>query len=130
MSHTKLELQFLNECKSECEKYITFEKIKEIYEQSKEKQQHGTIDDKSLKDFVLPLAKKSIKECYNKLRYYVGKDYKYSLLYLNSKVDKKIDGQLQQLILDIAKNITLFYYTLIKNEFEEQNGDKEIKQNE
>lgn len=130
MPHTKITIELLNECKKECYNYITFDKIKEMYENSKEKENNGNIDEQSLKYFVLPLSKKSIEECYKKLKYYVGKDYRYSLIYLKTKTEHTTESQLKQLIIDIAKNISLFYYTLIKNEFEDNNGNKETKQNE
>ena len=117
-----LQLNELNKIKELCKKEINFDNIKEAYNNSEERKTTGELQEDVLKGLVVPLTKQSIDVYYNKLRKYLGKDYRFALIMLKNELTglSKYNDPKQQHVKEILTCIINTYYDLLKVEFENE----------
>jgi hypothetical protein len=117
-----LQLNELNKIKELCKKEINFDNIKEAYNNSEERKTTGELQEDVLKGLVVPLTKQSIDVYYNKLRKYLGKDYRFALIMLKNELTglSKYNDPKQQHVKEILTCIINAYYDLLKVEFENE----------
>ena len=117
-----LQLNELNKIKELCKKEINFDNIKEAYNNSEERKTTGELQEDVLKGLVVPLTKQSIDVYYDKLRKYIGKDYRFALIMLKNELTglSKYNDPKQQHVKEILTCIINTYYDLLKVEFENE----------
>ena len=117
-----LQLNELNKIKELCKKEINFDNIKEAYNNSEERKTTGELQEDVLKGLVVPLTKQSIDVYYDKLRKYLGKDYRFALIMLKNELTglSKYNDPKQQHVKEILTCIINTYYDLLKVEFENE----------